>query len=395
MLLRLLFASLLVSAAAAAQPCGDLPVLYIVQDKSGSMAASPTGGAATSANPSKWSIASQVVPQVAAQFGNQFRYGVMMYPGASTNFACTTGITVQAVPATAAQVASAYAAVGPGGGTPTAASLQQARTVLQGISTTAPKHVLLITDGLPNCNNALNPATCAATTPGCQNTSTCSGSTCCGLGAKDCLDNQATVAAAAALFGQGIKVYVVGFDQSLTGGNNKAVLDAVAAAGGTGTAYVASNRAALTGALNQIAQQTATCCQNACAAGAARCTSSGGREECRLDPATMCTNWFGSTCPPMSVCTGGGCQACTNQCTLGAVQCSGSSVRTCVAGPGGCTQWQTTDTCSYGEVCSNGSCGSCTACAMGASRCTATGVETCDWDVLSGCTRRSPRACPS
>ena len=44
-----------------------------------------------------------------------------------------------------------------------------------------------------------DPATCATTTPGCANTSTCSGSSCCGLGAKDCLDNNATVSAAASL----------------------------------------------------------------------------------------------------------------------------------------------------------------------------------------------------
>ncbi|MDX2013645.1 MAG: vWA domain-containing protein [Myxococcaceae bacterium] len=395
LVLRALVVSLVVTSAALAQPCGELPVLFIVQDKSGSMAGSPTGGAASTANPSKWTIASQVVPQMASQFANRFRYGVMMYPGASTSFSCTTGTTVQAVPSSAAQVAAAYAAFGPGGGTPTAASLLQARATLQAVSTTAPRHVLLITDGLPNCNLSLNPATCSTTTPGCPNTSTCSGSSCCGLGAKDCLDNQGTVSAAASLFALGIKVYVVGFDQSLTSGNNKAVLDAIASAGGTGSAYVASNQTALASALNQIAQQTSTCCQNACTAGASRCTTSGGREECRLDPATMCTNWFGSTCPPMSVCTGGSCQACTNQCTLGATQCSNNTVRTCVTGPGGCTQWQTSETCSYGEVCSNGSCNSCTGCAMGASRCTATGVEECEWNVFSGCTQWVGRACPS
>jgi hypothetical protein len=395
MVLRALLVSLVMTSAARAQPCSELPVLYIVQDKSGSMAGTPTGGTASAATPSKWSIASQVVPQMAAQFANRFRYGVMMYPGASTNFSCTTGVAVQAVPSTSSQVASAYAAYGPGGGTPTAAALQQARAALTAFATTAPRYVLLITDGLPNCNLALNPATCATTTPGCPNTSTCVGTSCCGLGAKDCLDTTSTAAAAGALFAQGVKVYVVGFDQSLTSGNNKAVLDAIASAGGTGSAYVASNQAALTSALNQIAQQTSTCCQNACTAGANRCTTNGGREECRLDPTTMCTNWVGSTCPPMSVCTAGSCQACTNQCTLGASQCSGNTVRTCVTGPGGCTQWQTSETCSYGEVCANGSCNSCTGCAVGASRCTATGVEECEWNVLSGCTQWAARTCPT
>ncbi|MBE2250416.1 MAG: hypothetical protein IAE78_12810 [Myxococcus sp.] len=394
-LIRSLVVSCLVASAALAQPCTELPILFIVQDKSGSMAGAPSGGAATASNPSKWSIASQVVPQMAAQFANRFRYGVMMYPGASTSFACTTGSVVQSVPGTAAQVTAAFSASGPGGGTPSAASLSAARSYLQTLSTTAPIHVLLITDGMPNCNLALDPATCATTTAGCLNTSTCAGSSCCGLGAKDCLDDQGTVAAATALRALGIKTWVVGFDQALTGGNNKAVLDAVAAAGGTGSAYVASNQAALTTALNQIAQNTSTCCQNACTQGANRCAANGQREECRLDATTQCTNWVGTTCPPMSACTNGACVSCTNQCTLGASQCTSNTERTCVTGAGGCTEWRTVKTCGYGEVCNGATCGTCQACSMGASRCTASGVEECQWSILSGCTQWVQRACPS
>lgn len=394
-LIRALCLTALLAPAAFAQPCTELPVLFIVQDKSGSMAGNPQGGASSAANPSKWSIASQVVPQMASQFANRFRYGVMMYPGASTSFACTTGSVVQPVPGSAAQVAAAYAGSGPGGGTPTAATLNAARSYLQTLGSSAPRHVLLITDGLPNCNLGLNPASCATTTGGCLNTNTCSGASCCGLGAKDCLDDQGTVAAAAALFALGIKTYVVGFDAALTGGNNKAVLDAVAAAGGTTSAYVASNQAALTSALNQIAQTTSTCCQNACTQGANRCAANGQREECRLDATTQCTNWVGTTCPPMSACTGGSCVACTNQCTLGASQCSSGTERTCVTGAGGCTVWQTVKSCGYGEVCNGTTCGTCQGCSIGASRCTATGVEECQWSVLSGCTQWAARACPS
>ena len=39
-----------------------------------------------------------VVPSIAQQFQNRFRYGVGMFPGASTTFACTTGGTVSPVP---------------------------------------------------------------------------------------------------------------------------------------------------------------------------------------------------------------------------------------------------------------------------------------------------------
>lgn len=383
------------SAPALAQPCSELPILFIVQDKSGSMAGTPNGQAVSPSNPTKWVTASQVVPQVASSFGNRFRYGVMMYPGASTSFACTTGSVVQPVPGTASQVSAAYAAAGPGGGTPTAATLLAAKSYLQSLGTSAPVYVLLITDGMPNCNLALDPATCATTTAGCLNTSTCTGASCCGLGAKDCLDDQGTAAAAASLRAVNIKTYVVGFDQALTSGNNKAVLDAIASAGGTGSAYVASNQAALSTALNQIAQATSTCCQNACTAGATRCGLNGQREECRVDTATQCTNWFGTTCPTMSACSNGSCVACSNQCTLGASQCASGVERSCVVGAGGCTQWQTVKTCGYGEVCSGTQCSSCQGCSIGAARCTATGIEECQWNVLSGCTQWTSRACAS
>ena len=44
-------------------------------------------------------------------------------------------------------------------------ALQLSRQWLTG-RPTPNRQVMLITDGLPNCNLALNPATCATTTPG-------------------------------------------------------------------------------------------------------------------------------------------------------------------------------------------------------------------------------------
>src|SRR4051812_42935869 len=187
----LLVTVVLSSSAAFAAPCTELPVLFIVQDKSGSMSGAPDPLAAPTA-PSKWSSSKTVVPQLAAQFANRFRFGVMMYPQASTTFNCTTGTTLAPVPATASDVTSAYSGAAAGGGTPTAASLAQAKSYLQGLNLTTTASVLLITDGLPNCNLGNNAATCQTTTAGCLNTSTCSGSSCCGLGAKDCLDQNAS-----------------------------------------------------------------------------------------------------------------------------------------------------------------------------------------------------------
>ncbi len=389
--MRSLIASLIVVASvAAAAPCTDLPVLFIVQDKSGSMAKAPDGTTATATNASKWSIAQQVVPSLATSFSNRFRFGAAMFPRDTTTFNCSTGTIVTPIAGTTTGITSAYAAAIPGGGTPTAASLQAVRSHLLGQALTTPAYVLLITDGLPNCNTALDANACSPTTPGCGPTPAAST---CALGSKDCLDSNATITAAQQLFAAGIKVFVVGFDTTLTAGNNKAVLDAIANAGGTGSAYVASNQAQLASTLNTIAVNTTTCCHDVCAAGAAVCNGAGQRQTCQMDASLGCTTWTTQQCAAGSTCTSGSCNACSNACTSGATRCANGNAEQCVPNAQGCTSWQPAQTCSYGEVCSNGSCNTCQACTMGASRCTATGVETCEWSVLSGCTQWTARAC--
>lgn len=265
--MRSLIAALtLLASTALAVPCAELPVLFVVQDKSGSMNFAPDGTTASAANPSKWTIARQVVPALASDFNNRFRFGAAMYPRDTTTFNCSTGTIVSAISTSTAGITSAYNSAVPGGGTPTAASLQAVRTHIAAQGLATPAYVLLITDGLPNCNTGLDANTCTPTsTAACGTVPPAQSS--CGLGAKDCLDTQASVTAAQQLFAAGVKVFVVGFDSTLIAGNNKAVLDAIAAAGGTSSAYVANNQAQLTNVLNTIAQNTATCCQDVCAAG--------------------------------------------------------------------------------------------------------------------------------
>lgn len=391
--MRSLIAALVLTAPAAlAVPCSELPVLFVVQDKSGSMNFAPDGTTATAANPSKWSIARQVVPALATDFNNRFRFGAAMYPQATTTFNCTTGTVVTPISDSATGIATAYNAAIPGGGTPTAASLLAVRSHLLSQGLTTPAHVLLITDGLPNCNTALDANACSPTTPGCGPTPAASS---CALGSKDCLDSNATVSAAQQLFAAGIKVFVVGFDTTLTAGNNKAVLDAIASAGGTGSAYAASNQAQLTSTLNTIALNTATCCKDVCTAGAATCNANGGRQVCQLDAAIGCTTWKTQACAAGTTCSGGSCQTCTNACSAGATRCANGSAQQCVANAQGCTSWQTAEVCGYGESCAAGACTTCQACSPGASRCTATGVESCETNFLTGCTTWRASTCPS
>src|SRR5690606_22675264 len=153
----------------------------------------------------------------------------------------------------------------------------------------------------------------------------------CGLGAKDCIDDNNSASAAAALFAAGIKVFVVGFSTTLTSGNNKAVLDAIAAAGGTSSAYTATNQSQLTSVLNSIAVNTATCCHDVCNAGAAVCNANGQRQTCQMDASIGCTTWTAQTCASGSTCTSGACTSCNNTCNAGALRCAGGNAQQCVA----------------------------------------------------------------
>lgn len=371
---------------ASAERCpNDLPVLFVVQDKSGSMNQPPDPTNTPNA-PTKWATARSVVPQLASQFANRFRFGVHMYPGQTSQFNCTVGSTLAPVPSTSAQLQTVYQNAVAGGGTPTAVSLDSTRAYLQSLGLTEPAHVLLITDGLPNCNLSLNASTCQATTPGCQNNS-------CGLGAKDCNDEVETRNAAARLLAAGYKVYVVGFGTSVTSGNDKSVLDRIAQAGGTGSAYTANDQAGLTAVLNQIGFNAATCCKDVCSAGASMCTADGKQQTCQLDAALGCTTWTTQSCPSRSACQGGSCVSCTDACTLSSARCVGNSTETCVVGPIGCNEWQPGQACASGFTCNNGNCGSCQPCAEGARRCNGAGTETCVADPSTGCTHWQTAAC--
>lgn len=388
--LRSLFvaAVLLASAQAVAVPCPDeLPVLFVVQDKSNSMWAVPSASCSTC--PRKWESSKVAVSSLATSFSNRFRFGLQMYPRDATSFNCNTGTVRSPVPADAAAIETAYETYYPGGGTPTAASLLAARTYLDGLnlSNDEPAYVLLITDGLPNCSASLNPQTCGEMTTGCASSGTCE--------SKDCLDDQASAAAAAALWAAGYKVYVVGFGSEVSADNDKRVLDAIARAGGSGQALVATDQNALIAALEQVAFDASTCCEDVCAAGSSQCVGTNSVKRCQLDPSIGCTTWTVSTCPNQSACVNGACQTCTNVCTAGATRCSGDTAERCSVGANGCTSWVEADECGWGEVCANGACVSCESCTAGSSHCVGTSVERCIRDLWTGCTDWERSACPN
>ncbi len=188
-----------------------------------------------------------------ANSGTVARLGATTYP-ASEGCSVPANINVQLPPPTAtddgaepALAASAseinrlIAAVPPGGGTPTGRSLAFLGTY-GGLGEGTPDdfrqdYVLLLTDGLPNCNDANPNAVCGcgntcslAQTNACGCTSaSCTNMTNCSVG---CLDQGGAVENVKALRQKGIRTIVVGFGSFLTQGAGPQVLNAMAREGG-------------------------------------------------------------------------------------------------------------------------------------------------------------------
>jgi hypothetical protein len=150
--------------------------------------------------------------------------------------------------AKAAAINTKIAAEPPNGGTPTGKSLAFIGTVAGLIDANdfRDDFVILMTDGLPNCNDSnqnqvctCSPNFCGACGSGagvCQaqkDACRCTTSSCatnlCQLG---CLDKDGSTQQIAALNAKGIRTIVVGFGADTTGGDAAEVLNAMAAAGG-------------------------------------------------------------------------------------------------------------------------------------------------------------------
>jgi hypothetical protein len=250
------------------QPLGQVPNLYFVLDRSGSMN-----------EDNKWATIVNVITTVVLELGPRVNVGVAVFPNpAAGPDTCATGDAIVPlsrgdVPSrelgpTASAIFNTLGRVGAQGGTPTAATL----TGLMPLFKTFPgkTYVVLATDGGPNCNpNAMcGAAQCQLdieATPGCAtNTNCCAGPG----GGLNCLDAEPTTLAVQALADNNFPVYVVGVPGSAP---YATLLDALATAGGTardangpGPQYydvATTDEPALQAALFQIAGKIAGNCQ--------------------------------------------------------------------------------------------------------------------------------------
>jgi len=186
---------------------------------------------------------------------NEARFGLAIFPNEDTSAdACSSGQVLVDVgqgsnidPITQAL---GSASLVPAGGTPTASTLldvaNDAAFVADEKDTS--RYVILITDGMPNCNTLLDPATCQCTSPVCNVTP------------LNCLDDVRTVDAVKTLFDKGVTTFVIGFGTATNNPAAAQVLNDMATAGGTANSFQADNASDLKAVLDSLVKvQTAPC----------------------------------------------------------------------------------------------------------------------------------------
>ena len=213
------------------------PNLMLLVDKSGSMSDLVVPGDPGSGT--KITVLQQVmgeflVPNVPDAGPPVARVGLARFPNQDCVPTTSSDVLAPLPPADAGDAASvlenaavaantALQSLTPGGGTPTQASLQFIASNISELSDPSREDfVLLLTDGLPNCNDNLNFLTCTCTSspaPPCMSN-------------EDCLDKTATVAQVQSMRAAGIRTIVIGFGADVLGSIAQDTLEAMAEAGG-------------------------------------------------------------------------------------------------------------------------------------------------------------------
>ena len=258
-------------AGSVVQRGGDAGTkLMLVVDKSGSMkmlASSDTAwgcandGLGNGYDPSgdcKWNTLKDLLTKTGG-FLDQMpsaRVGMALFSDPNTTDSCATGVVEVPVPAAAgasvASIKNKLAGYTPAGGTPSAATLQNLSND-PSLTSSEPtrNYLLLVTDGMPNCNASMSPSSCTACTNAGDPSKSCGD-------LRNCLDSVALVDAVKALKAKGIDTFVVGFGNAFSNADARKVLDDAAAAGGQaqqGQAtlfYLATDAASLQAALDLV-----------------------------------------------------------------------------------------------------------------------------------------------
>lgn len=233
--------------------------VVLVIDRSGSMAEADVEGNR------KWPTLVAVLHDLLPRVEDSVALGLVLFPSAQPLMGgggqvCGTPASLETAPAfrNSGALLGVLDTASPGGGTPTHDALALAAQHFEhSPDPLGRRYVVLATDGAPNCNLALDPATCVCAGP----PGTCTPSSSRTGPITNCLDDARTIEAIRALTARGVETFVVG----LLGVESFAsVLDAMAVAGGRPRAsapryYSADNRAELTGALRGITTSLLDC----------------------------------------------------------------------------------------------------------------------------------------
>ena len=236
--------------------------LYLVVDKSGSMngptdpslaacklsdggtcgpTSLPTVACDPTVCPTRWSDLSSAMHGFLTTSGTLARMGLTLYPASGGNLCGRVAdggslLQVDVAPndsnddeasltATAQAIDTVLQGVVPKNGTPTSEALAFADQTLGPIySKDRDTYILLLTDGLPNCNPDVDQSTCVCTEVQsvCQSYPT----------GDICLDQDGTVGTISGLAEKGTRTIVLGFGADTASGDGPAVLTAMANAGG-------------------------------------------------------------------------------------------------------------------------------------------------------------------
>jgi hypothetical protein len=210
----------------------------------------------------KWQSTQSTLSSVVTNLDTEASFGLMMFPAVG-GAVCSSGaleVTMRQGAATA--IVDAMFAADAIGATPTAASLREAKTILDGLPAAGgTRAVVLTTDGGPNCNLSLDGSTCRCT-PG---TSGCGPNNPTGPRATpapaNCVDDDSAADATRALNDAGYAVFVVGIP-GINGFED--VMNRLADVGGTARAgatryYDATSADALAQSIEDAALRISTC----------------------------------------------------------------------------------------------------------------------------------------
>lgn len=234
-----------------------VPAVMLVVDRSGSMdfdlagnAGPPFGNPLT--GPTRWAVLRASLESTLSHFDQQIAFGMVMFPG-DDFCGAPSAIELQPRAGNATQVLARFNRV-PEGGTPTFGAVNAAGDLLVSVHGQAQ---VLITDGDPNCNSALDPDTCDCTAPRVGVPPVCSEATACRDGDR-AIDGIRRLRQ-----DRGITTYVVGVGSStstvLHTLDNMAIAGGAPRTGGSHTFYSGATQASLTEALEAISTRLSHC----------------------------------------------------------------------------------------------------------------------------------------